>query len=750
MKQLEHVIKNIIKFRIAIILLLTILVGVSSYQTLRKLSVDNSLSIWFLEDDPSYKAYIDFQKEFGSDEIFVAMFPVDNGIGGLEKKQLLELHKSIDSLSYVKSSFSLAKAKYPIYNNGDIVFDELYNINRSEKGLKTLYSKLPGVAYQLVTQDFKNQFFYIQLNPTPSIEAKRKIIASEIRTIIERSYSNYYLTGPPVLNEAYSVGIYKESMLFGVLTVLIITLMLLFLLPSRRYLLVSLLSVAVPLTLLFGIITSLGFALNMISMLIPTILMVYSVSDAVHIINIYHKEGLKGHNIRVIRLITLVIRKSLTPCFYTTLTTFVGYFALYLSPLPAFKNMGIFTCIGLVLSFFLVYVITIIGFSFMSLSFETAKPVFSSKIISQTQFINWLNQFTSRYKNSIIVGFTLIMIYGMFAVFQVKIDTNSLDLLAEGKAKQDLKYVESKLQSSSRLQLDISYVSGQRILTKEAITLLEKFQAKLQENPLIATPVSVVDVKYFLEKRNPVLVQPNISQEDIEHTLATIDSDENGFFKLFSDDFRSAGITVSFKEMKTSQLEQMLAHIKRDFESTFDSKIYKLKINGFAVVFAQLNNFILETQFKSFFAAFLVGFFCLWIFIRNFKTTILVLIPNVLPLVILAIFMSLLDIPLDVTTAMITPIMLGIAMDDTIHLVYKYKRERGVSGSSEKRMNSAMSYTGSALFSTTIALVAGFLIISSSAVPSVRDFGLLCAVTVSIALITDIFYLPALLKKFDN
>ena len=99
---------------------------------------------------------------------------------------------------------------------------------------------------------------------------------------------------------------------------------------------------------------------------------------------------------------------------------------------------------------------------------------------------------------------------------------------------------------------------------------------------------------------------------------------------------------------------------------------------------------------------------------------------------------------------MITPIMLGIAMDDTIHLVYKYKRVKGASGTSEKRINKAMMYTGGALFSTTIALVGGFLIIASSATPSVKDFGLLCAITVAIALITDIFYLPALLKKFDR
>ena len=61
-----------------------------------------------------------------------------------------------------------------------------------------------------------------------------------------------------------------------------------------------------------------------------------------------------------------------------------------------------------------------------------------------------------------------------------------------------------------------------------------------------------------------------------------------------------------------------------------------------------------------------------------------------------------------------------------------------------------MRYTGSALISTTFALVAGFLIIASSATPSVRDFGLLCAVTVAVALITDLFYLPALLKRFDK
>jgi len=750
MKRLQNIIELIIKFRIAIIVVLALLMGFSGYNTLNKLSVDNSLGIWFLEDDPSYKAYIDFQENFGSDEIFIAMLPVKNAIGETEVLALKDLHKKIEALPYVQTSFSLAKAKYPIYANNKINFDDLYNAKRSEKGLKNLFSKLPNITSQLVTKDYKNQFFYIQLNPTPTVEEDRQAIAAEMRTIIETNYENYYLTGPPVLNEAYSKGIYKESLIFGVLTVLVITIMLLFLLPSKRYLIISLLSVAVPISLLFGLITSLGFALNMISMLIPTILMVYSVSDAVHIINIYHKEGLTHKALTKVELLAVAIRKSLTPCFYTTLTTFVGYFALYLSPLPAFKNMGVFTCIGLVFSFILVYLITIIGFSYMNLNFEKEKPLLSLKRLNQTAFINWLNRITSDYKNAIIFGFTAILLFGFYSIFQVKIDTNSRDLLAEGKAKQDLRTVEIELGGSNRLQINISTVDGSVILNKEALKSLEDFQEKLEANRFIANPVSVVTIKQFLEKRTPVLFQSNVSEQKIKATLSEVDAKDNSFFKLFSEDLTTAGFTLTLMEARTSELNQVLDDVKVAFESSFNTNDYKLKINGFAVVFAQLNNFILETQFKSFFAAFFVAFLCLLVFIRSLRTTLLVLIPNLLPLTVLAILMSLLDIPLDVTTAMITPIMLGIAMDDTIHLVYKYRRSKTITGSPESRMDNAISYTGGALFSTTIALVGGFLIIASSATPSVKDFGLLCATTVAIALITDIFYLPALLKKFDK
>jgi predicted RND superfamily exporter protein len=474
------------------------------------------------------------------------------------------------------------------------------------------------------------------------------------------------------------------------------------------------------------------------------------VSDAVHIINIYHKEGIINPRLNKKNLLALAFRKSLTPCFYTTLTTIVGYFALYLSPLPAFKNMGILTCIGLLLCFVLVYVIVIIGLSYYNIDFKSSKPVLSISVINNQRLITNLNAFTSNHKNTIIAFSFLLTAVGIYSVFELKTDTDSLNLLAEGKAKQDLRIIESNLGASSRIQINITTASEDDIFLDDGVVSLQKFQKQLDEHPLLSNPVSVITIKDFLEERTPVLFQSNINKTKLQSALTSYNEQSNSFYTFFSNDFKTVGITVGVKELKTSELESVMNDIETAFELSFNTEKFSIDIQGFSVVFSQLNKFILQTQFRSFFAAFIVGFLALLFFIKKVKTTILVLIPNVLPLLILALAMWVLEIPLDVTTAMITPIMLGIAMDDTIPLIYKYKRTKAIKGNAQQRIDKSMMYTGGALLSTTIALVAGFLIISTSAVPSVSEFGLLCALTILMAFITDVVFLPALLKRFDK
>ena len=202
--------------------------------------------------------------------------------------------------------------------------------------------------------------------------------------------------------------------------------------------------------------------------------------------------------------------------------------------------------------------------------------------------------------------------------------------------------------------------------------------------------------------------------------------------------------------MSTVELEAVVTFIDQRFAEHFDLNAYRLKVNGFAAVYTQLNRFIVNTQLNSFLAAFFAAFLCLFLFVKRSRIALLVLLPNLIPLAFLVLVMVLCNIPLGVTTAMITPIMIGIAMDDTIHLMYNYKRYKAMSMSTVDAMNQAIIYTAPALFASSLALMAGFLVIASSAVPAVKVFGILCALAVCAALLMDLLFLPALLKKYDK
>jgi len=744
-KIIDFVLKNKLYFIVTIVLLTL----TSSYLIVKNLKINNSLSIWFLEDDTDYQEYIRFQEEQGSNEIIIAMIPFKDALSNESVAVLSQLHQDINTLPYVINTFSLAKATYPIYGNNKINYKSIFNKKRSKKSLTNLLNKLPTLKQQLITKDNKHLFFYIQLKPTHQIEPIRQKAVFEIQSIIQKRISTeFYYSGPPVLNEAYNDSVYNESIFFALLTVIVILILLFFLLPEPKYLPIAFLSVIIPVSLMLGLLTVLGYQLNMISMILPTILTVYSVSDVVHIINFYDKIKKESPKLSKNERIKKALQLSLKPCFYTTLTTIIGYAALYFSPLPAFKVMSVFASIGLIIAFILVYIITSIGFSYLpkEQSIKNTEKLFYRKINLQPYLVK-INLFTTNYKKSILIIAVLIFIIGIYLTPKIEVNTDSLNLLSNRKAKKDLKFIEEKLNGSTWLQLNIITKNGNSLLNDSALNKLKKFQNKLKKNKHVSSPVSILNFKSFLEKRRPELFQFSTSNKKFKDILSKSKKENNTFFSLFSDDFSRLSVTISAKELQTKEIEDLITSIKKDFSTTFNEDNYNFEIQGFAAVFAKLNRFILQTQFYSFTIAFIISFIILFIFIGDFKTSILALIPNLLPLAILIIIMYILKIPLEVSTVMIVPIMLGITMDDTIHLIYKYKNNN-INKSAIKQIDSAVLYTGNALFSTTIALVFGFLIIGLSSVVSIRDFGLLCTLTIAIALIADVVFLPALIKTF--
>lgn len=747
-KVFRGIIDRVLRARFYLSIALAALFIFSGYQ-LTKVKLDNAISIWFVDNDPTYKSYVDFQERYGSDEIIVASIPIDFNDFSSIKEPLKALQDRLENKISIERTFSLLDATYPLLVGETFVETKLYDPARSGLAQLKLFGQLADLSSQLITSDQKNTFLYIQLRPSSAIEQQRSVTIAEVLAEIKGSFPEALISGPPVLNESYNEGLFFEATLFGGLSFLVIVLLLLRLLPRRKFLGIALVAIILPTVYLFGFIGFLGIPLNMVSALIPTLLLVYALSDTVHILNALDRAIASNPSVTHSELLYRAFRSSLVPCGLTTLTTLAGYIALYFSDLPALKAMGLFASLGILFAFVIAYLVVIIGFSFFKLSelHSTAdKPVKNQNSFAAVTRVILAVSHLSKLRVSALTIVALAL--SLLVATWVTVDTDSADLLSEGAIKKELITLEQQLGGSFRLQLDLKSTANGSILNEANIERLTEFTYRLRQHKQIASVLSIETFIRFARERYPQLRfrSADFLEKDLRF-IRELESQQS-FFSFIDLDRNVLSVTLSFPQLSSADISALLADINREFEAVFEGAEVEMKINGFATVFAKLNQFVVESQLYSFaFALLGIGLFLI-AYLRSFKRAIVIIIPNLIPIFAVLAFMATFDIPLGVTTAMIAPIVLGIAMDDSLHLLYHFRKSITSGYSVSEALNHAVSYTTTALVVSSVSLSAGFMIITFSATPAVADFGLLCVFAVLVALIADLLLLPALIRRF--
>lgn len=747
-KSIRWLIHAIFKVRIYGALMLSAGFILSLFQ-LAKIRLDNSVAIWFNKADTTYESYINFQERYGSDEIVIANIPVDFDKLGTYKEPFKQLQNRIERRESVARSFSVFDATYPFLIGKSIKEVLLFDASRSTSSQLKLFDQLSDLSNQLIAANRKSLFLYIQLLPATKIEEQRTQTITSIISEIKTTYPNALVSGPPVLNEYYNQGLFFEAVLFGTLSLLIIIFLLFILLPNRKFIGFAITSILLPTVYLFGLIGYLGIPMNMVSALIPTLLLVYSLSDSIHILNALYRAINNERNVSKFDVLSQTIRNSIIPCGLTTLTTLAGYFALYFSGLPALKSMGLLASLGIVLAFILSYLVVIIGYSiFNSTHFKNDIKSPRTNQISFDSITRSLQRISYASKKQILSITLLVLGITAAGSIFVTVDTNSADLLAKGDIKDALQNLESQLGGSFRMQLNLKATDKESIVRQDVLNKLREFTNRLRDNEQIASVLSVETFIRFAEQRYPQLFLSGTDFSDSANQFIKELKPQKAFFNFIDLERNLLSITVTFPQSSAKEIALLLEYINREFETVFQGHSIEMNIDGFATVFAQLNQFVVESQVISFAIALIaIGLFLI-VYLRSLKRAMIILIPNLIPIFAILAFMALLDIPLGVTTAMIAPIVLGIAMDDTLHLLYHFRTYSSEKKSVSKALSQSLVYTTPALIISTISMSAGFLIISLSRTPAVADFGALCLFAMLIALATDLMLLPALIRRF--
>jgi predicted RND superfamily exporter protein len=742
----EKIVKFIISFRVPITLFIIFLSGVSIFFVIDKLRVDSSLKVWFLEDDATYKEYLQYQQKQGSDEIISMMIPLNATIYNkslLNRLQLL--HQSLDSLNYIENSYSYYNAKYPVIRGNEIVLRDL--LPKSKDPVKSLerLNRFPELKSILFSKDQKDFLVYIQLKDFEYIEGKRQMIIDKIDKIASDIFDKHYMTGIPVINAASNREVSTETVVFSSISAVLVLLLLLFVMRSKVYVPIAFVSIVLSIILLLGFYAFTGYKLNSITMLLPSLLIVYVLADMIHIFNHYHNERINHPENSLSENIIKGMKNSLKPCFYTTLTTILGYLALYSSQLFALKMLGVFAALGLLIAFVLAYPIAIIGIFYLD------KYIRINVNKEENHFIEKVSErvikFSDKKPRLILVSTIFIFVIGIFLLPEIKFNTNVLSFMTKGKAKNDYLHIADKTGGMLRIDIQLYATDTVSLVDENTLKRIENFKNVLKNTRLYDNIISILSFKKSLEKDYLFSLAFN---KKFDSKSIKINEIKKSFFYLGNSDGTKLNLVANTNITGTTEIKESMRKVDSIFTSHFSDTHIRYRIQGYSPLYIKLNEYVTTSQINSFGMAFLMTFLFLVFWIKDFKMSLITLLPNLLPLLALVIIVSVFNIQVDASSVMVAPIMLGIAMDDTIHLLYHYKKNIKKGFTSQDSINKALRFTGKAIISTSISLALGFAIITLSGVSSLRVFGLLSALSVVFAFVGDILVLPALIKLFNR
>ena len=581
--------------------------------------------------------------------------------------------------------------------NQDIIKNDCYN-------LKDYVSE--DLQYMAIKIDNKNSHFHDIL--------KVRTILSDNAFIKFKDWE-WHEAGLPVLRTRYIELVEYERFLFIPIAFLIAALTLVWVFRQLKPLLIALLSISISLIWVSGIMSLMGISINVISYLTFNLLMVIGVSDAIHLLMKYHEETHRNKDKN--KALNNVIIKIGSALFLTSFTTATGFLSLSITNVKILQEFGIIMGIGIGVLF----VVTIIVMPII-LSYVNEPP---QKHIDRLIF---KKEFSSTYKMVYLVKnypkviiFTSILTFILAFYGLTKIDSNVTvlgDLKEGNKLYTDINFVENNFGGTLPLEIVIPYDDS------KAITHNNSFQLKFKDftNNLIQYE-NIKTISSYWELDG----SPNFQQH-----------------KYINESRDEIRISCGIENIDSEEAERLKFNILNDYENIFNNQ--EINITGSTLLSLKMNKYLISSLLSSFVIAFSIIFISIIILFRSFKLSLVSIVPNILPLIFAGGIMGFMGIELRPATAMTFSIALGIAVDDTIHFLSRFRSEFKVSRSHKKSTSITILTTGRAIISTTITLAMGFVVLLFSNFKPNSEFGILSTIILVIALISSLLLLPSLIN----
>lgn len=491
---------------------------------------------------------------------------------------------------------------------------------------------------------------------------------------------------------------------------------------------------------LFGLMGLLGIKINLLSTLVPPIIFFVSMSDAVHLMNAIRRSTYDEKRKGIMEAVQIVW----TPTLLTSVTTAIGFLSLLWINTEPIQLLGLFAALGVLIAFF-------ITFTFGVLLATLGSHTSEKKLLGLPGgFLDFLLR-----NQKAIIGISIVFILALIpGSTMLKVNAYLLDdLPTDSEVRQDFEYTDEYLGGSKPYEIRIDVVDPSKtIWDKDVMDEIHKIEEYLLDYPIAKVQAPSTLIKYLNMVESGGLAEtftyPADERSYIRARALTNRIDQNLMRKFRTEDGKACRIIGFFPELGSYDTKVKNDEMIAFLDETIDLKLINYRLTGTTYLIDKSHELLSLNLIKGLLTAVLIIGIILAIYFRSLKLLLISFIPNLIPLLIVAGVLGWIGISLKMTTSIIFTIAFGIAVDDTIHMMSYYLKNKDKDNRAALR--STFTHAGSAMLITSIIMIAGFALFLLSDFGATYYLGLFVSLSLFVALVIDLTILPVLLLKFTK
>ena len=652
--------------------------------------------------------------------------------------------------------------------SGDDVYEEA--INKRYSILETINSNKYNPSIHDGMLDQINDEIK-QLNTESSIARDTLIKATRTTMKGYEEYGQLYLGGTAMIASDMISFIESDLKYFaiGVLIMFIITLSIIF--KKLRWVTMPLVSSALIALVVIGFLGWMDWRVTVVSSNFISLLLIISISLTIHLIVRYQELYEIDPSMDKTDLVTLTIEQMLKPCFYTALTTIIAFASLSVSEIKPVIDFGKMMVAGIFFAF--IFSFTLVPVAMLLFTSDKGKE---SKDFSKGITLVF-SSFTQRYGNIVMLISVILFSFSLYGISKLTVENRFIDYFKPTtEIYKGMELLDTKLGGTAPLDIVINAPENWKISDEEdfdndfefdddfgsdedvaengywwntiSLDRLEEIHDYIDSLPEIGKVLSVASgIKVARElKDGEALSELDLA---LVKTMLPDDIKDNLLSSYISEDENQVRISARVIESAEGlNRNQLLSEISNTLESEFQLESDQFRLTGLAVLYNNMLQSLFDSQIGTIVIVFSIIFIMFLILFRSLYLSIIGIIPNLLAASVVLGSMGLFSVPLDIMTITVAAISVGMAVDNTIHYIHRFKKEFSRSNNYQVSMQNSHKTIGRAMFYTSLTIILGFLVFATSNFNPSVYFGFFVSLAMVMALLGALTLLPQLILTF--